>query len=205
MHENELISLITAYLIGSVPFGLLITKLAGYGDIRSIGSGNIGTTNVLRTGNKLLALATLVGDMGKGWLALFIGYSIAPFPSEIAWWLIPFCALLGHCFPIWLSFKGGKGVATIFGIYLYFAFPLYALAAFGWIAAFALTRISSAGALVGLPLALLIYDFALEPNIGPHWSLWLCVGLMIYKHKENIERLAQGTEHKFSFSKKEKA
>src|SRR6187455_473047 len=120
---------IIGYLIGSIPFGFLLTKIGGYGDIRSIGSGNIGATNVLRTGNKRLALATLLLDGGKGAAAVLIARTVYDDLAVIA----GACAFLGHLFPIWLKFKGGKGVATALGTWLALAWPVGVLACLSWL------------------------------------------------------------------------
>jgi glycerol-3-phosphate acyltransferase PlsY len=179
---------ILAYLLGSIPFGLLLTRAAGLGDIRNIGSGNIGATNVLRTGNKKLAAATLFLDGFKGYLAVLIarhfGYP-APLCAGLA-------ALLGHLFPIWLGFKGGKGVATGLGVILAESFPVGAIACATWlIMAYAL-RYSSAAALsafAAAPIAALA--------LGHHHLALLAVliaALVYWKHSANIARLRAGTE-----------
>src|ERR1041384_4270717 len=124
---NEIIAALLGYLLGSIPFGLLLTKLAGVGDIRSIGSGSIGATNVLRTGRKDLALATLLLDAGKGAVALLLARSMmggAGHSAEVAGAIAGGAAFLGHLFPLWLKFKGGKGVATFFGLLIAAAWPL---------------------------------------------------------------------------------
>jgi len=179
---------ILAYLLGSIPFGLLLTRAAGLGDIRNIGSGNIGATNVLRTGNKKLAAATLFLDGFKGYLAVLIarhfGYP-APLCAGLA-------ALLGHLFPIWLGFKGGKGVATGLGVLLAESFPVGAIACATWlIMAYAL-RYSSAAALSAFAIA----PFAALALGHPHLALLavLIAALVYWKHSANIARLRAGTE-----------
>src|SRR6478752_3155182 len=134
-----IVALFGGYLIGSVPFGLLLSKAAGKGDIRSIGSGNIGATNVLRTGSKGLAAATLVLDGTKGFLAVWLAWRYLPDGAPLA----ALGAVLGHCFPVWLGFKGGKGVATTLGVCLGLAWPIGLAYAAVWLAMLAVTRISS--------------------------------------------------------------
>ena len=184
-----LLAAVGGYLLGSIPFGLVFTRMAGLGDIRKIGSGNIGATNVLRTGNKTLALATLLCDGGKGALAVLIAGAIAgPVPSVVA----GVAAFLGHIFPVWLKFKGGKAVATYFGILIAFAWPLGLAAGATWIAVAALFRYSS---LAGLAAAVAapIY-FAV---FGAAWlalPVALCSALIFWRHQTNIKRLRAGTE-----------
>ena len=179
------------YLLGSIPFGLIITRLAGTRDIRSIGSGNIGATNVLRTGRKLLAAATLIGDVLKGTAAVLLAYR---------WWgqdlmlLAGLGAVLGHLFPVWLAFKGGKGVATFLGVLLGIAWPGAAAFAVTWLIVAAVTRYSSlaalAASLVVLPV-LWSLDFRQEALLFA-----LLTVLLWLKHAGNIRRLAAGTEGK---------
>lgn len=206
-----------AYLIGSIPFGLILTRMAGLGDIRSIGSGNIGATNVLRTGNKKIALATLLLDFGKGFapitylLTLESEYQMAidcagycPGPYILA---IPYaatCIVLGHMFPIWLKFKGGKGVACIFGIGFALSPIIGAWMAVCWLTVFALYRYSSLGALIGVPAGIIIASQNDSIGQAP-LALVLPVILMALKHHPNIRRLIKGEEQRFSFSKKDKA
>ncbi|HAX90612.1 MAG TPA: acyl-phosphate glycerol 3-phosphate acyltransferase [Rhodospirillaceae bacterium] len=177
-----------AYLLGSIPFGLLLTKLAGAGDIRAIGSGNIGATNVLRTGKKGLAAATLLLDMLKGTAAVILAQHYAPEVANIA----ALAVLLGHMFPVWLKFKGGKGVATAFGIMLALSWPVALMAALTWLASAILLRISSASALIALasaPVYLIIFgQFELV-------LLSVLILVLVYsKHYANIIRLVKGTE-----------
>src|SRR6478735_4596650 len=136
-----LLALLLGYLIGSIPFGLLLAMAAGKGDIRSIGSGNIGATNVLRTGSKWLAAATLLLDGAKGFVAVWLAWRYLPAGAPLA----ALGAVLGHCFPVWLRFKGGKGVATMLGVCLALAWPIGLAYAAVWLAAMAVTRISSVG------------------------------------------------------------
>ncbi|WP_411820170.1 glycerol-3-phosphate 1-O-acyltransferase PlsY [Hyphococcus formosus] len=182
------------YLLGSIPFGLVITKLAGLGDIRNVGSGNIGATNVLRTGRKDLALATLLLDGGKGAIAVFIALALGWRP-EVA----GAAAFLGHCFPVWLSFKGGKGVATFMGTL--FALNLVAglFAGAIWLSVAFLLRYSSLSALIAaaaMPFVL----FAL--GLPTYAIAALFMAMLIYiRHKENIARLISGTEPKIGAKK----
>src|SRR3954468_2544687 len=184
------------YLLGSIPFGLLLTKLAGTQDIRAIGSGNIGATNVLRTGRKGLAAATLVGDALKGTFAvLAIYYYYGPdyryFAHDLA---IPaaFGAFLGHLFPVWLGFKGGKGVATYIGLLLALAWPVAIAFCVVWLAVAAATRYSSLAALVAsaaTPFALWLLGYWPEPALFA-----LLTALLWIMHRANIARLVNGTE-----------
>jgi len=182
---------IVAYLIGSVPFGMILIASAGLGDIRKLGSGNIGATNVLRTGRRGLAAATLLLDGLKGAAAVWIGAAILHGPLAAA--VAGICAALGHCFPVWLRFAGGKGVATMLGIALAFDWRVALLCCTLWIALARLTRISSAGgigAALALPAALFILD-----GTGPvAWSGLLVSLLVLLRHHANIGRLLTGTE-----------
>ncbi len=177
-----------AYLLGSVPFGLLVTKVAGAGDIRQIGSGNIGATNVLRTGKKSLAALTLLLDMLKGTLAVFIAQTLAPDMATMA----ALVALLGHIFPVWLKFKGGKGVATALGVMLALSWPTAVMAMLTWMAAAVILRISSASALIAMasmPVYLITFQ---EPTLLP---ITMVILLFVYaKHYGNIIRLITGHE-----------
>lgn len=182
------------YLLGSIPFGLILTKLAGMGDIRSIGSGNIGATNVLRTGKKGLAILTLVLDALKGAVAVWIGLSYTPMLGMIA----GAAALLGHSYPIWLKYKGGKGVATGLGLSCALNLPLGLAIAFTWIVVAALVRYSSLAALAAAALA------PLYAWLFGDWNLvvfYLFIsGFVIWRHRANIRRLLDGTETTISFS-----
>jgi glycerol-3-phosphate acyltransferase PlsY len=180
---------LAGYLLGSIPFGLLLTRAAGLGDIRRIGSGNIGATNVLRTGNKTLAAATLLLDGAKGAAAVALGFHLAGLLGLAA---AGFASVLGHLFPLWLHFRGGKGVATGFGVLLA-ASPLAGVVAGAvWLAVARLTRFSSAGALAAFALAPLLAWAASGPAIA---LLTLGVALLIWvRHEGNIRRLLAGTE-----------
>ncbi|MGG7518045.1 glycerol-3-phosphate 1-O-acyltransferase PlsY [Allorhizobium undicola] len=188
-------SLALGYLLGSIPFGLILTRMAGLGDVRKIGSGNIGATNVLRTGNKKLAAATLLLDALKATLAAVIAQHV--FGSEtvhLPGLLGGFAAFIGHLFPVWLRFKGGKGVATFIGTLLG-VFPLMVLVfAIVWLSVAKLSRYSSLSALV----ATLVIPVALWLLHQPEPALVTAAMTVItwWKHKENIERLISGTEGK---------
>jgi len=186
--------LIGGYLLGSIPFGVIATRLGGAGDLRKVGSGNIGATNVLRTGRKDLALITLLGDGGKGAVALLLARFILH--DESMAMLAGGAAFLGHLFPVWLRFRGGKGVATFFGVLLAAAWPVGLLAGATWLAMAFLFRISSLAALTAAALAPL-YVFATDQE--PVSKLWLCIfmAVLIYvRHAANIARLLKGEEPK---------
>ena len=185
-----LYALALGYLLGSVPFGLILTNLFGEGNLRSIGSGNIGATNVLRTGNKGLAAATLLLDGAKGFLAVWLAWRLFAFAAPLA----GLGAVLGHCFPVWLKFKGGKGVATTLGVSLGLAWQVGLAYALAWLAMLAVTRISSLSgmtAAVGAPVAAWALGFT---GLVP--ALAAIAVLVIWLHRENIARLRAGTEPK---------
>lgn len=191
-------ALIGGYLLGSIPFGLVLTKLAGLGDLRAIGSGNIGATNVLRTGNKLLAALTLLLDGGKGAAAVLIAGAVDPSLAIVA----GLGAFLGHLYPLWLKFNGGKGVATFLGLILALEWPLGVACVGIWLVMAVLFRYSSLSALVA-SLAAPIYAAALVE--GP--LALLCViltALIFWRHRSNIARLLKGEEPKIG-SRKEPA
>ena len=187
---------ILAYLLGSIPFGIVITRAFRLGDLRTIGSGNIGATNVLRTGNKPAAAATLILDAAKGGIAVLIARYIF---GEDAAQLAGLAAFLGHLFPIWLGFKGGKGVATFLGILLALAWPVGLAACATWAAAAAITRISSAAALcaAGLsPIWLFVFDY------GQMILLVFILTVLVYiRHAANIARIKAGTEPRIGAKK----
>jgi acyl phosphate:glycerol-3-phosphate acyltransferase len=186
---------IVAYLLGSIPFGLVLTRLAGYGDIRAIGSGNIGATNVLRTGNKMLAALTVVFDCGKGAVAVLIGAQFGPDMAVITGAAV----FLGHLFPPWLGFKGGKGVATAGGVLLAIAWPVGLLTAAAWlIVAFAL-RYSSVAALIAGATAVIAGWLLLDPQRAE--LITLIAVLVVVRHHTNIRRLLRGEESKIKLSK----
>lgn len=177
------------YLFGSIPFGLILTRLAGLGDIRHIGSGNIGATNVLRTGNKGLAAATLLLDAAKGAVPVLIAIWYGGIDASL--WAGT-GAVIGHSFPIWLRFKGGKGVATSYGVLFAAAWPVALLAGATWLATAALGRISSLAALVSFAAAPI---FALVLTDSAVVKLALVILVLVFaRHHQNIRRLLAGTE-----------
>ena len=198
-----ILAAVGGYLLGSIPFGLVLTKAAGLGDIRQIGSGNIGATNVLRTGRKDIALATLVLDAGKAGIALFLARLIAgnDAPFEIELGLVAgFAAFIGHCFPVWLQFKGGKGVATYFGLLLVGMPPLGVVAGITWLAVAMMFRISSLAALVTValaPILALVGSYSTSEVV----CLVALAVLIFWRHRANIERLRAGTEPKMGEKK----
>ncbi|TCH99405.1 glycerol-3-phosphate 1-O-acyltransferase [Roseococcus sp. SYP-B2431] len=182
-------AILLAALLGSIPFGLLLTRAAGLGDVRSIGSGNIGATNVLRTGNKKLAAATLLLDALKGAAAVWLAGWIAGPGWEPA---AAVAAVLGHCHPPWLGFQGGKGMATALGVMLGLAWPIFLIAALTWLVAARLSRRSSVGAMAAIavaPAAALVFA-----TPGAALGLLILGVHVIWRHKENIQRLLAGTE-----------
>ncbi len=197
---DSLKALIIGYAIGSIPFGLLLTRFAGLGDVRNIGSGNIGATNVLRTGNKGLAAATLAFDLLKGFLPVYLAWQWFGHPGgmpEAAWGAVPLAALgavLGHCFPVWLGFKGGKGVATNAGVTLGIAWPLGLIYALLWLTLLGATRISSLagmGAVCGALFVAVYWEF--EPFVP---VLAIVTVIVLWLHRTNIQRLLRGEEPK---------
>jgi len=186
-----LLAALLGYGLGSVPYGLLLTRAAGLGDIRAIGSGNIGATNVLRTGNKALAAATLALDAAKGAVALLIGQALW---GESAGLVAGVAAMAGHAFPVWLGFRGGKGVATGAGVMFAAAWWLGLAVLAVWLVTALTTRISSASALAGCAVAPVL------ALIFGSWELALAAlvlaGLITWRHRPNIERLLAGTEPK---------
>lgn len=187
---NVLWAALLGYAFGSIPFGLILAKLAGKGDIRKQGSGNIGATNVLRTGSKGLAAAVLLLDLAKGLVPVLIARKLF---GEDAGWTALF-AVIGHCFPVWLGFKGGKGVATNAGVCFGLAWPLGVVYAVVWLGMLAITRISSlAGmtAVVAATIAAAIFGFPTFVKV-----LAIIAMLVLWLHRENIKRLMAGTEPK---------
>ena len=177
------------YLLGSIPFGLILTRAAGLGDVRKIGSGNIGATNVLRTGNKKLAAATLLLDGAKGAAAVLLARHFASEPAAL---LAGLAAVLGHLFPVWLGFKGGKGVATGYGVLIAASWPAGLLAGAVWLVMAKLARISSAAALASFALAPILAWVIAGRDTA---LLALAVAALIFiRHQANIARLLDGTE-----------
>ncbi|GGC23513.1 glycerol-3-phosphate acyltransferase [Novosphingobium marinum] len=183
-----LLALLTGYALGSIPFGLLLTRITGTGDLRKIGSGNIGATNVLRTGRKGLAAATLLLDLAKGYFAVFLAWQWFPeFVSFAAGG-----AFLGHCFPVWLRLRGGKGVATTAGISLGLAWPVGIAYALVWLAMLAITRISS---LAGMTAAIVAPLAAAATGHARFVSVLALIALaVVVLHRANIARIRAGTE-----------
>jgi glycerol-3-phosphate acyltransferase PlsY len=185
------------YLLGSIPFGVIATRLAGLGDIRKVGSGNIGATNVLRTGRKDLAAITLIGDGGKGAAAVGLAHLLAltqaPAAEPLACALAGGAAFFGHLFPVWLGFKGGKGVATFLGVLLAAAWPVGICACLTWLAVAGLMRRSSLAALTAAALSPL-YALGLQRPLPTVALAAVLAGLIFVRHHENIRRLLNGTE-----------
>jgi glycerol-3-phosphate acyltransferase PlsY len=189
------IAIACGYLVGSVPFGLVLTRLAGLGDIRGIGSGNIGATNVLRTGNKMLALATLLLDSGKGAAAALILGSFDPPAGLIAGGM----AILAHNFPVWLKFKGGKGVATTLGVLTAVAWPVGVAACVTWMVTAFLFRFSSLAALVALAASPIYAWWLADPGVTILAALLTILSFI--RHHKNITRLIKGEEPKIGKKK----
>lgn len=190
-----LLSLICAYLLGSIPFGLLVAKATGVGDPRQQGSGNIGATNLVRVGGKKLGLLTLLLDAGKGaaavWIAKFHGSE-----ALTAW--AGFLAVIGHCFPVWLRFKGGRGVSTALAVLLFYLWPVGLFACSLWLGIFALTRTSSLASLIAIGSSP-VYALLLAGGMGtPGFLLTLGLAILITaRHRANIGRLLRGKEKSF--------
>lgn len=192
-------ALLIGYLLGSIPFGVILTRMTGAGDLRQIGSGNIGATNVLRTGRKGLAAATLLLDLAKGLAAVLLVAWIWPGDQPLA----AAGALIGHCYPVWLRFRGGKGVATLMGIALGLGWPIGLVFAIVWLGLLAATRLSSlAGmaAAISTPVtAAILGDFDVVP------LLMALAAIVLWKHRANIARLVDGTETRVGASKQNAA
>ncbi|RWF46768.1 MAG: glycerol-3-phosphate 1-O-acyltransferase PlsY [Mesorhizobium sp.] len=190
MTYGLILALVFGYLLGSIPFGLLLTRAAGLGDVRKIGSGNIGATNVLRTGNKGLAAATLLLDALKGTAAVLIAGHFAP---ETAVWA-GLGAFLGHLFPAWLGFKGGKGVATYLGVLIGLAWQVALIFAVVWLVMAFLFRFSSLAALTAAVVVPIALYFMSTPQVA---ALFVGMSIIVFiKHRANISRLMAGTEGK---------
>jgi acyl phosphate:glycerol-3-phosphate acyltransferase len=182
-------ALAVGYLLGSIPFGLFFSFISGAGDVRKIGSGNIGATNVLRTGKRGAAAATLLCDGLKGAAAVLYATSLLPPGSEI---FAALAAVLGHIFPIWLTFKGGKGVATFLGVTIALAWPVGLSVAATWLLAALIWRISSLSALIAIALSPLYFFLFGHGGYAP--LALLLAGLIFFVHRENIRRLLKGQE-----------
>ena len=191
-----LVAFILGYLLGSIPFGLLLTKLAGTQDLRTIGSGNIGATNVLRTGRKGLAAATLLGDILKGTLAVMIAGSIGGADAAM---VAALGAFLGHLFPVWLKFKGGKGVAVYIGVLLGLFWPAAAVFGAIWLTTAFTTRYSSLAALVASVVTPIFLWWFGYPALASLFAVLTM--LLFYMHRENIKRLQAGTEGRIGETK----
>jgi glycerol-3-phosphate acyltransferase PlsY len=187
------------YLLGSIPFGLILTRLFGVGDLRAIGSGSIGATNVLRTGRKGLAAATVLLDAGKGVLAVLIAARFWPGLEGVA----AIGAVVGHCFPVWLRFRGGKGFATAAGVCLALAWPVALVCAVVWAAALAASRISSISSMVAVVAAPIVAWLWGLPAIVP--VLVAVAAIVIVQHRSNIKRLFAGTEPRVGGGKDKRA
>ncbi|WP_170469134.1 glycerol-3-phosphate 1-O-acyltransferase PlsY [Ruegeria arenilitoris] len=186
---------VLGYLMGSVPFGMVIAKVMGLGNLRNIGSGNIGATNVLRTGNKAAAALTLIFDAAKGAVAVLLARTIA---GEDAAQIAALAAFLGHCFPVWLGFKGGKGVATFLGIWLALDWRIGVACCLTWLVAAAIWRISSLAALAAAAMSVVWVLVLTDANallLG-----FLLTGLVFWRHGANIGRIRAGTEPKIGRS-----
>lgn len=185
---DTIIALLVGYLLGSIPFGLILTRATGGGDLRAIGSGNIGATNVLRTGKKGLAAATLLLDLGKGLAAVLVARHFLSGNEGIA----ALAVVLGHCFPVWLKFKGGKGVATLMGVSLGLAWPIGLAYAVTWLGVLAISRVSSLG---GMCAAIIAPIAAAVLGYAPYVPVLALLALLVVSlHRENIGRLRAGTE-----------
>ena len=190
---NIFLVILFAYLIGSIPFGIIISKIMGLGNLRNIGSGNIGATNVLRTGNKLAAILTLIFDLLKGAISVIITYYI--FNDTIAQ-IAALSSFLGHCFPIWLKFKGGKGVATFIGISLALYWPAGILICLTWVLTAFLSRVSSLSALIS-SLSSILWVWILGVPSAVFVMTVLTI-LIWFRHIENIKRIIKNTEPKIN-------
>ncbi len=186
-----IVAAVLGYLLGSIPFGMVLTRFLGLGNLRDIGSGNIGATNVLRTGSKPAAALTLLLDGGKGAVAVLIArHFIGPDAAQVA----GLCAFLGHLFPVWLGFKGGKGVATFLGLLLALAWPVGIACCLTWLATAMITRISSLSALVAAATSTVWMMVLGRPDI---FVLGIILTLLVYqRHWANIARIKAGTEPK---------
>ena len=193
--QTYVLTAIIAYLAGSIPFGLILVNITGAGNLREIGSGNIGATNVLRTGHKNIAIATLFLDCGKGGVTVIVAQSHGLDLAVIS----GVCSVVGHIFPIWLKFRGGKGVATVLGVLLAIAWQVGLTAVATWLIIAAIFRYSSLAAILALTLST-VYAWYL-PDTNASIMTTLIAGLSILRHKENMWRLIKGKESKIKLGK----
>ena len=194
--QTYVLTAIIAYLAGSIPFGLILVNITGAGNLREIGSGNIGATNVLRTGHKNIAIATLILDCSKGWVTVIVAQSHGLDLAVIS----GVCSVVGHIFPIWLKFRGGKGVATVLGVLLAIAWQVGLTAAAIWLIIAAIFRYSSLAAILALTLSTVYAWYLPDTNVSIMTTL--IAGLSILRHKENMWRLIKGKESKIKLGKK---
>jgi len=200
MEYNLFIIILVIYFIGSVPFAFIITKLSGYGDIRNIGSGNVGSTNVLRTGNKFLAIIVLIFDILKGYIPTFfiLNYLYNSNSSELIFYMLGSMSILGHLFPFWLKFKGGKGIATYIGFIFAVNYMFGVFFVFLWLFIAFLTKYSSMASIISLfTIPFLMLFLSYKPSIFLFFSLLSII--LIIKHQTNIKRLLNKTELKIKF------
>lgn len=191
-----LLSAVIGYLLGSIPFGVIVARMMGLGNLREIGSGNIGATNVLRTGSKPAAAATLILDAAKGAVALLLARYFA---AEDAAQVAALAAMVGHCYPVWLKFKGGKGVATFLGILLALAWPVGLSACLAWLIGAGLSRISSMGGLFSAASSTILI---VVMGFGAGYLLSVLLAVIVFlRHRENIIRIRAGTEPKIGQKK----
>ena len=194
--QTYVLTAIIAYLAGSIPFGLILVNITGAGNLREIGSGNIGATNVLRTGHKNIAIATLILDCGKGGVTVIVAQSHGLDLAVIS----GVCSVVGHIFPIWLKFRGGKGVATVLGVLLAIAWQVGLTAVATWLIIAAIFRYSSLAAILALTLSTVYAWYLPDTNVSIMTTL--IAGLSILRHKENMWRLIKGKESKINLGNK---
>ena len=194
--QTYILTAIIAYLAGSIPFGLILVNITGAGNLREIGSGNIGATNVLRTGHKNIAIATLILDCSKGGVTVIVAQSHGLDLAVIS----GVCSVVGHIFPIWLKFRGGKGVATVLGVLLAIAWQVGLTAVAAWLIIAAIFRYSSLAAILALTLSTVYAWYLPDTNVSIMTTL--IAGLSILRHKENMWRLIKGKESKIKLGKK---
>ena len=194
--QTYVLTAIIAYLAGSIPFGLILVNITGAGNLREIGSGNIGATNVLRTGHKNIAIATLILDCSKGGVTVIVAQSHGLDLAVIS----GVCSVVGHIFPIWLKFRGGKGVATVLGVLLAIAWQVGLTAVATWLIIAAIFRYSSLAAILALTLSTVYAWYLPDTNVSIMTTL--IAGLSILRHKENMWRLIKGKESKIRLGKK---